>query len=98
MITPFGFMESVMFKDATVVMMLGMGTVFLVLLALLVLMTLGGKLAQWLMRPKAAAATAGGAVSVPPTTPAVSSGDHAEVAAAVAAIRRRAQRDGKGAV
>jgi Na+-transporting methylmalonyl-CoA/oxaloacetate decarboxylase gamma subunit len=34
-----------MIRDATIVMILGMGTVFLVLLALLGLMTLGGRLA-----------------------------------------------------
>jgi sodium pump decarboxylase gamma subunit len=35
-----------MIRDATIVMVLGMGTVFLVLLALLGMMTLGGRVAQ----------------------------------------------------
>ncbi|MGI6495811.1 MAG: OadG family transporter subunit [Kiritimatiellia bacterium] len=44
-----------MIKDATIVMILGMGTVFLVLLALLGLMTLGGRLAARFAPPEPSA-------------------------------------------
>ncbi len=84
-----------MIKDATIVMMLGMGTVFLVLLALLGLMTLGGKLAIRFAKPAAGTKSEG-------ATPQVAANNtahpehQANVAVAVAAVRQREAPQNKG--
>jgi sodium pump decarboxylase gamma subunit len=80
--------EQTMIKDATIVMILGMGTVFLVLVALLGLMTLGGKIALRYAKPAAGTKPAG-------ATPLVAAKDtahpehQASVAVAVAAVHQR---------
>jgi Na+-transporting methylmalonyl-CoA/oxaloacetate decarboxylase gamma subunit len=76
-----------MFRDACIVMALGMSVVFAVLLFLLGLMTLGGKLAARL----------GGGGGGAPAGGASGTGDRMPeaVAVAVAAIRRRASRRGR---
>ena len=82
-----------MIKDATIVMLLGMGTVFLVLLALLGLMTLGGRLAVRFARPRGDNAppcpTSGTAPGVDPA----GSESQTRVAVAVAAAHQRCSRE-----
>ena len=79
-----------MLKDATIIMILGMGTVFTVLVALLVFMSLGGKLAHRYLKPDAVPLPAGG--GVPPAAGGAPAEQDQEVAVAVAAA---AERDGK---
>lgn len=86
-----------MLRDATTVMILGMGTVFIVLLALLGMMTLGGLLAQRLARhgnmdeggrDGGAAGHGGDAVS------GAADGRQSDIAVAIAAARcHRARRE-----
>lgn len=90
-----------MLRDATIVMVLGMGTVFIVLLALLGMMTLGGRLSQRLARqaqdgaggPAAGATGQGGGA-----TTCDGDGHQADVAVAIAAARSHRARREKGAV
>ena len=85
-----------MFKDATIVMLLGMGTVFLVLLALLGLMILGRCLAARLARPRSAAPAPGPVSGAAPDADAAGSESQTRVAVAVAAAHQccaRQERD-----
>lgn len=78
-----------MLKDATIVMILGMGTVFLVLVSLLGLMTLGGRLAHRYIKPDA--------TPQPPADKSAADGATApEVAVAVVAAWERNGRQEKG--
>ena len=83
-----------MIRDATIVMILGMGAVFLVLLALLGLMTLGGRLAARYGPPEPPAKPPAPVPKAPSGGPAPQN-DAAEndsqtcVAVAVAAARRQ---------
>jgi len=86
-----------MIKEATIVMILGMGTVFMVLLALLGLMTLGGRLAlRFARRPPHDAPP--GDSSRAAATPAVPAGGAPQerVAVAVAAARQHRARRERG--
>ncbi len=86
-----------MIKEATIVMILGMGTVFMVLLALLGLMTLGGRLAiRFARRPPDEASP--GASSGAAATAAATAGDAPQerVAVAVAAARQHRARQERG--
>ncbi len=78
-----------MLKDATIVMMLGMGTVFLVLVSLLGLMTLGGRLAHRYIKPDAKP-------QPPAGQPAADGAASPDVAVAIAAVWERNGRQEKG--
>ena len=81
-----------MIKDATIVMILGMGTVFLVLLALLGLMTLGGRLAARFARPRPTAPAPGPVAGAAPGVDPAGSDSQTRVAVAVAAAHQRCTR------
>jgi|LFRM01.1.fsa_nt_gb sodium pump decarboxylase gamma subunit len=85
-----------MIKDATIVMILGMGTVFLVLLALLGLMTLGGRLAARYARPLPAAPAPGPVSSTAPDAGPAERDPQTRVAVAVAAARRHGAQPERG--
>lgn len=84
-----------MIKDAAIVMVLGMGTVFLVLLALLGLMTLGGRLAlRYARRPPDATPAGSGDGATPAAT--ADAAPQEPVAVAVAAARQHHARRERG--
>ena len=85
-----------MIKDATIVMILGMGTVFLVLLALLAMMTLGGRLAARFARPRPAAPAPGPVSGAAPDADPAGSDSQTRVAAAVAAASRHGAQPERG--
>jgi sodium pump decarboxylase gamma subunit len=85
-----------MIKDAAIVMILGMGTVFLVLVVLLGLMTLGGRIALRYAQSRPVDAPPSPATDAIPSAVPANGEQESNVAVAVAAANQRRVRQERG--